>query len=170
MTQAVDGRFDVVLTTNGGHPLDRNLYQAVKGMAAAERVVADGGIIVMAAACVDGVPDDGAFARILEGASSPEELTRPAGPGELDGWQTQVLGRVLGRAEVWIHSDGLSDRAVRSGLMMPVDDLGAAVAEALDRRGPPVPGLRAAPGPLTVATPTAERRPAGRPAGSGHRV
>ena len=40
----------------GGHPLDRDLYQAVKGMAAAERVVADGGDILLAAACSDGRP------------------------------------------------------------------------------------------------------------------
>ena len=45
----VEGPFEVVVTTNGGHPLDRNLYQAVKGMAAAERVVAPGGTIVIAA-------------------------------------------------------------------------------------------------------------------------
>ena len=154
ITQTVEGRFDVVLTTNGGYPLDRNLYQAVKGMAAAERVVADGGVIVMAAACVDGVPADGAFARILGGVSSPEQMLRPGGPGELDGWQAQVLGRVLGRAEVWVYSGGLSDRSVRSGLMTPVHDLAAAVAEALDRRRSS--RLCVLPqGPLTVATPAA---------------
>ncbi len=152
VTQTVEGRFDVVLTTNGGYPLDRNLYQAVKGMAAAERVVAAGGVIVMAAACVDGVPAEGAFARILTGVSSPEQMLRPAGPGELDGWQAQVLGRVLGRAEVWVYSGGLSDEAVRSGLMTPVHDLEAAVGKALDRgRSSRLCVLPQ--GPLTVATP-----------------
>jgi lactate racemase len=152
VTQAVKGRFDVVLTTNGGYPLDRNLYQAVKGMAAAERVVADGGVIVMAAACADGVPAEGAFARILGSASSPEQMLRPGGPGQLDGWQAQVLGRVLGRAEVWVYSEGLSDRSVRSGLMTPVHDLVAAVGEALDRNRSS--RLCVLPqGPLTVATP-----------------
>ena len=65
--QRVSAPFDVVISTNGGHPLDRNLYQAVKGMAAAERIVARGGAVLMAAACGDGVPDDGAFARLLDG-------------------------------------------------------------------------------------------------------
>ena len=130
------GRFDVVLTTNGGYPLDRNLYQSVKGMAAAERVVADGGVIVMAAACADGVPDAGAFARLLAAASSAEELRRPEGPGQVDGWQTQVLGRVLGRAEVWLYSEGLSDAAVRTAQLTPVGDVAAAVADALGRLGP----------------------------------
>src|ERR1019366_8991202 len=57
--QRVEGRFEVVLSTNAGFPLDRNLYQAVKGMAAAERVVTDGGTVVMAAACLDGLPAGG---------------------------------------------------------------------------------------------------------------
>lgn len=153
VTRSVDGRFDVVLTTNGGHPLDRNLYQAVKGMAAAERVVTDGGIIVMAAACTDGVPADGAFARILSGRPSPEQMRRPRGPGQVDGWQAQVLGRVLGRAEVWVHSTGLSDQEVRSALMTPVDDVSVAVTEALERRGGSARLCALPQGPLTVATP-----------------
>ena len=32
--QPVERRFDVVVTTNSGYPLDQNLYQAVKGMSA----------------------------------------------------------------------------------------------------------------------------------------
>jgi nickel-dependent lactate racemase len=154
ITQSVDGRFDVVLTTNGGYPLDRNLYQAVKGMAAAERVVTRGGVIVMAAACVDGVPAPGAFARILAGASTPGELVRPTGPGQLDGWQAQVLGRVLGQAEVWVHSEGLSDSEVRSGQMTAVHDLAGAVAGALARLGPKARLCVLPHGPLTVATPS----------------
>jgi nickel-dependent lactate racemase len=154
ITESVEGRFEVVLATNGGYPLDRNLYQAVKGMAAAERVVTDDGIIVMAAACADGVPAEGAFSRILDGASSPGDLVRPDGPGEVDRWQAQVLGRVLGRAEVWVYSDGLSDRAVRAGLMTPVHDLATAVRAALEQKGDRARLCVLPEGPLTVATPT----------------
>ena len=161
VTRQVPGRFDVVLTTNGGHPLDRNLYQSVKGLAAAERVVADGGVIVMAAACADGVPGDGAFARILESASSIEELARPAGPAQVDGWQSQVLARVLARADVWFHSDGLSDHSIRSARMRPVRDLATGLEEALAARaghlGRPARLCVLARGPLTVATPSDER-------------
>ena len=157
VTRSVPGRFDVVLTTNGGHPLDRNLYQAVKGLAAAERVVTEGGIIVMAAACGDGVPEDGAFARILRAAPSVEQLARPVGPGEVDGWQSQVLGRVLGRAQVWMYSQGLTDEWVRAARMLPVTDPSAAVAEALAARsrleGRPARLCVLPRGPLTVATP-----------------
>jgi lactate racemase len=152
VTQTVEGRFDVVVTTNGGHPLDRNLYQAVKGMAAAERVVAPGGIIILAAACGDGVPVDGAFARIVGEATNAEELIRPRGPGQLDGWQAQVLGRVLAHAEVWIYAEGLTDDEARRALLTPVHDLRAAVATALERRGRGARLCVLPHGPLTVAT------------------
>jgi len=75
----VDSPYDLVVSTNGGHPLDRNLYQAVKGMAAADRVRRRGGTVVMAAACADGVPDDGAFARLLEESRTPGDLVASTG-------------------------------------------------------------------------------------------
>ena len=47
-------RGDVVITSNGGAPLDQNLYQCVKGMTAAEASCNEGGVIIMCAACADG--------------------------------------------------------------------------------------------------------------------
>jgi lactate racemase len=150
--QPVAGRFEVVLTTNGGHPLDRNLYQAVKGMAAAERVVAEGGTIVLAAACGDGVPGGGAFARLLADAASPADLAAAGGQAEPDRWQAQVMGRVLRRAEVWLHTDGLPDAQVRQAHLRPVPDLRQAVAEALEAAGPGARLCVLPQGPLAVAS------------------
>jgi nickel-dependent lactate racemase len=148
----VEAPFDLVVSTNGGYPLDRNLYQAVKGMAAAERIVRDGGIIVMAAACADGVPAGGAFARLLEGADSPADLAGATGEPELDRWQAQVLGRVLARAEVHLHAGGLDERAITGALLVPAPDLDGAVAAALERLGPSARVAVIPEGPLTVAT------------------
>jgi nickel-dependent lactate racemase len=148
----VGGLFDVVVSTNGGHPLDRNLYQAVKGMAAAERIVAEGGIIVMVAACRDGVPEGGAFADVLSRARTPADLVDATGGPELDRWQAQVLGRVLQRATVWLYSEGLTDRMTEDALLVPVHDLATVVDRAIAARGG---GARVAvlpEGPLTVVT------------------
>jgi nickel-dependent lactate racemase len=150
--RVVEAPFDLVVSTNGGYPLDRNLYQAVKGMAAAERIVRPGGTIVMAAACEDGVPADGAFARLLADARTPADLAGASGAPELDRWQAQVLGRVLERATVVLFAEGLDGTASASALFSPAPDLDAAVAAALGRLGP---GARVAvmpEGPLTVAT------------------
>ncbi len=61
--RAVPHAFDVVLTSNSGFPLDQNLYQAVKGLSAAARVVKPGGTIVIAGECRDGIPAHGSYAR-----------------------------------------------------------------------------------------------------------
>jgi hypothetical protein len=63
-----------------------------------------------------------------------------------------VLGRVLRRASVWLHADGLSDEEVEAAHMRPVGDVTAAVAEALKRAGPGARVCVLPEGPLTVAT------------------
>jgi nickel-dependent lactate racemase len=149
VVRRVSGRFDVVLSTNGGHPLDRNLYQAVKGMAAAERVVRPGGVIVMAAPCGDGVPGGSPFARLLASGGAA-----PASPGRAvpDGWQVQVLDRVRRHAEVRLHSDGISADEMAVAGLRAAPDLAAAVAEALGDAGPGARLCVLPEGPLTVAT------------------
>jgi lactate racemase len=156
----VDEPFDLVVSTNGGHPLDRNLYQAVKGMAAADRILRTGGTVVMAAACEDGVPAGGAFARLLAQAATPRDLIDAAGGPELDRWQAQVLGRVVARAEVHLYSEGLLDADIARAQLRPVRDLAGAVSAAVARLGPS-PRVAVLPeGPLTVATVRSVRPPA----------
>ena len=87
--------FDVVITTNSGYPLDRNLYQAVKGMAAAGTVVAEGGTIIAAAECRDGVPNDGPCAPAAREADRSRRWRRILAARRTipDGWQVQVQAR-----------------------------------------------------------------------------
>jgi hypothetical protein len=132
---------DVVVTTNAGHPLDRNLYQAVKGLAAAERAVVDGGTIIAAAACKDGVPTGSAFAELL---SAPDFLDVASAP---DQWQLQVLGRVLRRATVQLYSEGLSAEEIRAAQLQPVNDISAAIRDLNPRRLCVLPR-----GPMTVVS------------------
>ncbi len=135
--QEVPHRFDVVVTSNAGFPLDQNLYQAVKGMSAAAKVVREGGLIVIAAECRDGFPDHGEFRHLLASASSPQELLaslsgrRQTVP---DQWEAQILARVLGGARVAVHTEGLSDDDLESAFLSPAKDISAAVRDELQRR------------------------------------
>ena len=88
-----------MVTTNSGFPLDRNLYQAVKGIAAASSIVKEGGDIFCIAECSDGVPEDSPFHTILGMKESPEELLAMiTGPGfsMMEQWQVQKLGEKYG--------------------------------------------------------------------------
>jgi nickel-dependent lactate racemase len=134
--QPVRGPFDIVITTNSGYPLDRNLYQSVKGMAAAGTIVADGGTIICAAECRDGIPDGSPYARLLASGSSIEAIAVglvEAGRAIPDGWQVQVQARVQARARVLLYSR-LPASAVRGAHLEPIDDVSATLAELLERR------------------------------------
>ena len=97
---------DIVVTSNGGHPLDQNVYQAVKGMTAGEAAVREGGAIVLCAACGDGHGGE-SFYRMLSEAKSPQELLGrilavPRTATAPDQWEVQILARILCRNRVVI--------------------------------------------------------------------
>jgi lactate racemase len=114
--------YDVVVTTNSGYPLDQNLYQSVKGMSAAARIVRPGGAIFMVAACEDGVPNFGLYGELLERAGSPAQaLAMIAAPGfqAQDQWQVQIQAQVQLQADVYVYSEGLSEQQIRRALLRP---------------------------------------------------
>ncbi len=126
------GLYDLVVTTNSGYPLDQNLYQTSKGMRAAQRVVRRGGAILMAAACEDGLPDGGNYARLIAQAGSlqglREMLAQPGFAAE-DQWQLQIQAMLQDWADVYVYSDGLSDEQIRSALFIPCRSIERAVGE-----------------------------------------
>ena len=129
--QPVTEAYDVVVTTNGGHPLDLNLYQAVKGMDAAAQIVRTGGHIVMAAECRDGT-GHGEFIDILhkhETASAMVAAIRSDPEIRIDQWQNQIFGRVLNRATVHLYAEGLTDDEIRSAHCVPCRDVSSRIGE-----------------------------------------
>ena len=125
----VEKAYDVVVTTNSGFPLDMNLYQAVKGMSAAVKIVKDSGAIIAAAECSDGVPDHGNFRALLRSRNSPEELLqmiRNATEVVHDQWQVQILAKILSKARVYLYS-GLPEEEVRAAHLKPVKDIAALI-------------------------------------------
>ena len=135
--RATGRRFEVVVTTNSGYPLDQNLYQAVKGMSAAAQVVAEGGTILCAAECSDGIPDHGRYAELLARGDSPEDLLaqiEARSVTEPDQWQVQVQAMIQRRARVLVKADGLSEAQLRSAHFEPAPDLDVALADCLAAR------------------------------------
>ena len=141
-----------MITTNGGYPLDQNLYQSVKGMSAAAQIVEPGGLIVMAAQCEDGFPAHGDFAPLMFGAASPQELLDTiSAPGyrRNDQWEAQKLASILVKARVGLFSD-LPARDVERAHMEPIDDLNGFIAEEVKRIGPDTPVAVLPEGPRTI--------------------
>ncbi len=137
--QAVPQPFDVVLTSNSGFPLDQNLYQAVKGLSAAARIVKPGGTIVIAGECRDGVPAHGSYAQVLAAADSAEGLLaviNAPGYSVPDQWQAQIQAQILTKARVFMKADGLQPEQLRAAHLEAIDDVEQAVLDALGAAGP----------------------------------
>jgi nickel-dependent lactate racemase len=148
----VSHRFDVVITSNAGYPLDQNLYQSVKGMTAAARLVHPGGAIVLVAECRDGLPAHGAYQRLLMQEPTIEALLatiRQPGFQMADQWQVQKQALVQEQAHVYLHSS-LADQVVQSTLLTPAPDLQAIVDSLLTAYGPHCRMAVLPEGPMTV--------------------
>jgi nickel-dependent lactate racemase len=149
---ACEREYPIVVTTNGGYPLDQNLYQAVKGMSAAFQIVSEGGLIVSASRCNDGFPDHGNFRRMLLEHSSPQEMLETIySPGfsMFDQWQVQLFALILQRARVGLYSEIPADD-VRSVHLQPIADIAVTVSEELERIGEDAPVAVLPEGPMTV--------------------
>ncbi len=132
--QQVKAPFDVVVTTNSGYPLDQNLYQSVKGMSAAAQIVKDGGTIICAAECSDGIPDHGQYKKLLTMRDSPKDLLDMIltdGHNVHDQWQVQLQAQIQMRANVYLKSGYLSPEQVKEAHLTPIDSIEHTVAQAL---------------------------------------
>lgn len=129
--QKVKAPFDVVVTTNSGYPLDMNLYQGVKGMSAAARIVQEGGTIILACECREGVPAGSPLDKLLRSANSSAEILSMlmnAGFVRAEQWQAQIQALIQRRAEVLVYSS-LPDDVIKAAHLTPCHDIGAAVKE-----------------------------------------
>ncbi len=100
---------DIVVTSNGGYPLDQNIYQSVKGMTAAEASTTEGGVIIILSACNDGHGGK-SFYEALAGVNHPSEWTEkvmqiPRDQTLPDQWESQILARILEKHEVILVTD-----------------------------------------------------------------
>jgi nickel-dependent lactate racemase len=124
--------YDIVITCNSGHPLDLNLYQSIKGISAAAQIVRQGGSIIMAADCWDGVPEHGEYARLLHETGNPERLLeRIHAPGFAvqDMWQAQIQALILQKADVYFHSRNLTDRQIIGAMLRPCHSIEATIED-----------------------------------------
>jgi nickel-dependent lactate racemase len=144
--------FPVMVTTNSGYPLDQNLYQSVKGLAAAAEVLEQDGLVLLAARCNDGFPDHGNFRRFLFEHADPQALLDTIhSPGFrlMDQWQVQKFAQVLLKGRVGLFSE-LDADSVRKAHLEPVGDLRTRIDQELQRRGPQTRVAILPEGPMTI--------------------
>lgn len=144
---------DIVVTTNGGYPLDQNIYQSIKGMTAAEASVREGGVIIMLASATDGHGGEELYRQLADEPNGEKTmqaiLARSRNETIPDQWQLQILLRILSRARVIFVSEA-PDEMVRDMHMIPAKGLGEALAMAKELLGCDRPTITAIPDGISV--------------------
>ncbi len=125
---------DIVITSNGGYPLDQNIYQTVKGMSAAEATCKKGGVIIICSACNDGHGGE-AFYDWFANASGPQEILDKimaidACSTIADQWEAQILARIQIKHKVIIVTDQCDHNLIERMHMRAASSLQEALAMA----------------------------------------
>lgn len=131
---------DIVITSNGGAPLDQNIYQSVKGLTAAEASAKEDAVLIMCADLADGTGGEGFYTSLRDCespaalfnqcAATPQDQTIP------DQWESQILARILMNHRVIFVSRPEMEHTLKEMKMEYAPDLETAVAMAREQKGP----------------------------------
>lgn len=130
---------DIVITSNGGYPLDQNIYQSVKSMTAAEASSKKDSIIIVVSACNDGHGGEG-FYNTFKNASGPQEVMDrimkiPMEETIPDQWESQILARILIHHEVIVVTDQCDPQLIKNMHMTHANTIQEALEIAKKKKG-----------------------------------
>ncbi len=136
LCEPVEG--DIVITSNGGAPLDRDLYQGPKSGAAAEECAGDDGVIIMVSSCTEGF--GGKNFKELASYGSPEEIDAylskiPPIESIPEQWSAQVFSRIMMKHKIILVTEGISDEDLIKANFIPAKSLDEALEKAFALKG-----------------------------------
>ncbi|NLL49817.1 MAG: nickel-dependent lactate racemase [Eubacteriaceae bacterium] len=129
---------DIVVTSNGGYPLDQNLYQTAKAVATAQVCAGEDGVIIICASCVDGM--GGTYFTELMTSGTPEEIEEKLSnipPKETipEQWNVQIYNRSLKKHPVIMVTTYLDHDLIRKANMQAASDVNEALEMAYEIKG-----------------------------------
>lgn len=129
---------DIVVTSNGGYPLDQNLYQSPKAVATAEACCKEGGVIIMCASCVDGMGGTHFEKLIVRGTVDEIDAYLSKIPPKetiAEQWCAQIYSRILKKYKVILVTTYLDHELVRKANMIPASSPDEALEMAYEIMG-----------------------------------
>ena len=129
---------DIVITSNGGYPLDQNLYQSPKAVATAEACCKKGAVIIMCCGCADGM--GGTHFEQLITMGTPEEIEAylskiPPQETIPEQWCPQIYARILRKHKIILVTTYLDHQLVRKANMIPASSVDEALEMAFEEKG-----------------------------------
>ena len=135
----VPERFETIVTSAAGYPLDKTYYQTVKGMVGPIDILAEGGDLIIASACSEGMGSPefvDAQRRLIDlGPDGFLEDISAKSHADIDEWQTEMQLKPMRVGTIHLYSEGLSagDRALTG--VAAIESLEAAVQASVARSG-----------------------------------
>jgi nickel-dependent lactate racemase len=129
--QRLQSPVDLVISSAGGYPLDATFYQVSKGLIAASNIIREGGSIIMACECREGLGSKEYCALVREGRSVDQFMAHRCKPEnfEIDQWCLQTTYQALAKAKnIYVYSPYLEEKALNAIGITKIDDLQAAVS------------------------------------------
>jgi nickel-dependent lactate racemase len=132
-------RFQTVVTSSAGYPLDKTYYQTVKGMVGPIDILEPGGTLVIVSSCSEGIGSpEYAEAQVCLTKLGPANFLRAIMDKKyaaIDEWQSEMQVKAMNKAKILLYTDGLSkqDRALTAVTL--IDSPAAAVLESVKAHG-----------------------------------
>lgn len=130
---------DIAISTNGGYPLDQNMYQSVKGMTAAEAASKDDAVIIMVAGCLDGHGGESFYTKLKDNPNKQKIMDKILATKREDTipdqWEIQIQSRILINHRVIYVIDPNHQKMAQEMGFEVTDDLNQALAMALKIKG-----------------------------------
>ena len=125
---------DIVITTPNGYPKDINLYQAQKALDNAKHAVKEGGVVILVAACTEGLGEE-CFEKWINNSTTFDKMIADIEENfELGGHKAAAIALVRKKAQIFCVSE-LPDTIAEKIFMTPYKDINKALQDALKITG-----------------------------------
>lgn len=132
-------RYNTVVTSSAGYPLDKTYYQTVKGMVGPLDILAPGGDLIIASACSEGIGSPEyreAQQRLVSlGVDGFMADIQAKSHADIDEWQTQMQVKPMRVGTIHLYAEGLSEADRGLTGVESIASLEEAIARSMARHG-----------------------------------
>jgi nickel-dependent lactate racemase len=137
----VSRRFNTVLTSSAGYPLDKTYYQTVKGMVTPMDILKPGGTLIIASECSEGFGSPefrSAQEKLIE--LGPERFLATLNAkifAEIDEWQTEMQLKPMRLGKIKLYTTGLNREERRITGVDMIESVEEALRQSIEEHSDP---------------------------------
>ncbi|MEI6511870.1 MAG: nickel-dependent lactate racemase [bacterium] len=132
-------KYKTIITSTAGYPLDKTFYQTVKGAVGPLGVLEQGGNLFVVSECSEGLGSKGFVScqkrLVAKGVDGFLAEIMPKQFADNDEWGTQCLIRAMQRGNIYLYSEGLSEKDRKLTGVHVIDNLEEAIRKSVEETG-----------------------------------